>query len=208
MKRIGITELQDDFNIASRYIEENYNKLVSFAGSKVGEHMANDVVNDVYVSVLKAERNGEGFDESKGNIENITLEQFIYSRIKLYCMNERYRGNEYEIPASSNAEPEEMSGIQLAYNNASCDYDELELVDIEVSIEDNIQYLLKFNKEHNIRFMLKNIDFLTSKKFDTSILDGLKELVRFNEDITEYLLNIMEYAKAYPDKYKRIVSSL
>ena len=208
MKRIGITELGENYNVASQFIEENYSKLVSFACSKVGEYMANDVVNDVYVSILKAEKNGDGFDENKGHIESITLEQFIYSRIKLYCMNERYRGNEYEIPASSNAEPEEMTSIQLAYNNASYDYDELELVDIEVSIEDNIQYLLKFNKEHNIRFMLKNLDFLSHRKFDTSILDGLKELVRFNEDITEYLLNIMEYAKAYPDKYKRIVSSL
>lgn len=76
---------------ASEFITNNYNELVGQV-VRMGVHkdMAYDVVADVFMSVVKAEENGEGFDSNYQG-ENRDIEQFVYGRLKGYSKNQKYR---------------------------------------------------------------------------------------------------------------------
>lgn len=86
---------------ASNYIINNYKNLVNIIKSyDVREEKANDLLHDVYISIVDAEENGEGFDmeygsyvTEDGEIETklMSVEQFVIGRIKLYAKNNKYR---------------------------------------------------------------------------------------------------------------------
>ena len=80
---------------ASTYIINNYSNLISVIRQcDISAEKANDLLHDVYISIVDAEDNGEGFDMEFGsridednnvdfNIMNV--EQFVIGRIKLYA---------------------------------------------------------------------------------------------------------------------------
>ena len=86
---------------ASSYIIENYRNLIGIVRScDVKEEKANDLLHDVYISIVDAEENGEGFDMEYGSRVNedgeieanlMSVEQFVIGRIKLYAKNNKYR---------------------------------------------------------------------------------------------------------------------
>lgn len=86
---------------ASTYLIDNYKNLVGIVKScDVKEEKANDLLHDVYISIVDAEENGEGFDmeygttiDADGHIKArlIGVEQFVIGRIKLYAKNNKYR---------------------------------------------------------------------------------------------------------------------
>lgn len=88
---------------ASDYIVEHYTDLVQLT-KKFGikEEKANDLVHDVYLSVVESEDNGNGFDMEYGNklkgdlndyTNMMTVEQFVFGRIKRYAKNNKYNTN-------------------------------------------------------------------------------------------------------------------
>lgn len=86
---------------ASGYIIDNYRNLIGIVRScDVKEEKANDLLHDVYISIVDAEENGEGFDMEYGSRVNedgeieanlMSVEQFVIGRIKLYAKNNKYR---------------------------------------------------------------------------------------------------------------------
>lgn len=95
------TELVDDIVLieprksteASQYITSNYNTLLSYCHKLLGNReRAEDLLQDVVLSVLKSESEYNGFDSNYGD-GTMNVAQFVASRIKLYAKNERYSGN-------------------------------------------------------------------------------------------------------------------
>lgn len=86
---------------ASSYVISNYKNLIGIIrGCDVKEEKANDLLHDVYISIVDAEENGEGFDMEYGSRVNedgeieanlMSVEQFVIGRIKLYAKNNKYR---------------------------------------------------------------------------------------------------------------------
>ena len=82
---------------ASEYMQRNYYHICSKARSvaaKQGVPAQNveDLVNDVFMSILESENNGEGYDEEHGNGE-MSVEKFIFGRLKRYALNSKYRSD-------------------------------------------------------------------------------------------------------------------
>ena len=80
-------------NEASTYIINNYSQVYEHVRKEgIREDKAQDLVEDVLLSILEAERNGEGFDPNYGE-GYMDVSQFVHGRIKLYCKNSRYRSD-------------------------------------------------------------------------------------------------------------------
>ena len=96
---------------ASNYIINNYSNLLGIIrGCEIGWEKANDLLHDVYISIVDAEDNGNGFDmefgsrmDENGNIDVnlMNVEQFVIGRIKLYAKNTKYRSDIIEASNGS-----------------------------------------------------------------------------------------------------------
>ena len=85
---------------ASSYIIENYKYLKGYALSKgVCVDKVDDLLQDVFMSVYSAEKNGEGFDETYGD-GIMDVGNFVRGRINGYANNHRYRGDVVECRVS------------------------------------------------------------------------------------------------------------
>lgn len=213
MRDCRIIELENDSREASNYIKEHYNEMVACARKMVNENCAVDLVHDVYMSIIKDENNGKGYNMNYDGKFNrscgvITVEQFVYGRMKGYSLNERYRNmNSMEIAASATCDTEDMNNVQLAYENATS-YDAIELLDIEVSLREELEYLMTYSSKVNIKFLLKNIFKVSRLKFDISFMSDISELVKKNKEFAESLATVLKFAGQAPAKYESILSSL
>ena len=80
-------------NEASSFIVENYNDVYKYILKEgIREDRAQDLLEDVLLSIIEAERNGEGFDANYGE-GYMDVSQFVLGRIKLYCKNSKYRSD-------------------------------------------------------------------------------------------------------------------
>lgn len=88
---------------ASNYIINNYGNLLGIIRHcDISIEKANDLLHDVYISIVDAEDNGNGFDTEYGSRVNedgdvdynlMSVEQFVIGRIKLYAKNTKYRSD-------------------------------------------------------------------------------------------------------------------
>lgn len=213
MKNCRIIELTNESREASNYIKDHYDHIVSTAKKMVPEQSAIDLVHDVYMSIVRDEDNGEGYHINYDGKFNrscgiITVEQFVFGRMKGYSLNERYRNtNSVEISASSNGDTDDMTGEQLSYENAAS-YDSIELIDIEVSLREELEYLMTFNNKINIKFLLKNIYKISKSKFDISFMSDITMLVKRNKEFADSLATVVKFAVQAPSKYERILASI
>lgn len=202
-------------HIASQFVTDNYELLVLNAAKMgVDPHKCNDIVHDVYLSLFKAEENGEGYDANKGKKSDfITVDQFVFGRLKGYSRNAKYQkdsANSEEISASStSSDVTELSGAQMAYEMAPS-YDEIESIEIEMSIPEEIKYLLSFQSQltMDIKFVLKNISKLARMDFEISIMGELRKAITSNADFAEALTDVVKFAGVHPAKYDTLVASL
>ena len=96
---------------ASSYIMEHYNELIAIIRKQeIKEEKAQDLLHDVYISIVESEEDGNGFDmefgshvDEDGNIETniMDVSQFVIGRIKLYAKNTKYRTDVIEGVHSS-----------------------------------------------------------------------------------------------------------
>lgn len=225
------TMLEPEVNkMATDFVINHYEDLVTAARKMcVAADMCNDIVHDVYVSLLKSEQNGEGYNPNKGNVGlYISLEEFVYGRLKKYSLNKKYRvqngkndvkeyeqilkGNKsaiMEIPSSCQTEDiEDMAFYQKAYVSAAS-YDDLESIEIELSVEEELEYCLTFEStlNMNLRFFLKNLSKIARMDIDTSVFSELKKLGQ-NREFAEAIRTILDFAKANPEKYQALVLSI
>lgn len=91
---------------ASNYIIEHYDELLTFIRkNSIKEEKANDLLHDVYISMVESEDNCEGYDmnfcdmsdKHKNDTVFIDVAQFVYGRIKGYIKNAKYRTDVVEV---------------------------------------------------------------------------------------------------------------
>lgn len=202
-------------NLASEYIEDNYEKILR--DIKKNKWAANgkeaDLLNDVYVSIIEGERNGEGYDPERGRYGYITVEEFVYSRIKGYSKNRKYHDSNIvvngnlEVAASSDGEEvEDLDGFQKAYALAA-EADDLETVEEEISLKQNIEYCIEFNDQigFDILNLFKNLD-LFMNNFNNSIFNRLKQVVKYHDELGEALRQVLSYASKNREKFLKILA--
>lgn len=78
---------------ASNYIMENYKDVVKIIRSAGGvdTDKIEDLIQDVYISIIESEEDGNGFDMNYGTHGLMNVEQFVLGRIKLYAKNAKYK---------------------------------------------------------------------------------------------------------------------
>lgn len=101
INREASTYLLTDYkNILNNLIKSN-----SKRAHRIDINKAEDLLHDVYISLVEAEENGEGFDmeygsrvNENGEVESnlISVEQFVNGRIKLYAKNSKYSSSVVE----------------------------------------------------------------------------------------------------------------
>lgn len=200
--------------LATDYVVEHYNELVRCAAKMgVAPSKVHDIVHDVYTSLVKSESNNEGYDPSMSSKRDyITVEEFVYGRLKGYSKNKAYYTDSYspdEVCASATTDVlDDMSPAQKAYESAAT-FDEIESLNDELSIAEETRYILSFENETklNIRFILKNIQNMATMDFDVSIMAELKEMFK-NVEFAEAFRSIVTFAGRFPAKYEMVAASL
>lgn len=75
---------------ASEYVAEHYEDIVKKVYQMgVPKDNVRDLVHDVYMSLSRSESEGKGYNSNYKD-EEITLEQFVYGRLKGYSKNAKY----------------------------------------------------------------------------------------------------------------------
>lgn len=180
-------------NEASTYIIENYKDIVkNIKKYNVKDEKAADLLHDVYLSFVDSEAEGNGFNMTYGENKNgggaMTVEQFVYGRIKKYALNEKYstevseavRGNILEfdgkkpvkVPtkfytcAASSNETDDLDNndsFQTGYSLASVADSTDEVAEI-LSCREQIDYCIDICSLHGINILniFKNVDMLVS----------------------------------------------
>lgn len=108
LPEVSPTEAETN-NEASDYIANHYRYLLlKIKGFGVKDEKAEDLLHDVFISVLDSENNGQGFDMEYGtrqlnkkNANLMSVEQFVLGRIKLYAKNDKYKTNVIDAMAGS-----------------------------------------------------------------------------------------------------------
>lgn len=214
---------------ASNFISEHYGELVQKAKEMgVDASKAEDIVQDVTVSILKAEEAGDGYDMSRGNKDDsvISVRQFVFGRLKGYSKNKEYRkptessiakpdGSGYfmnEIPSSENSSDlDKLSACQKAYNLAA-DYDSLSDIEDAQAFEEELDYILQFDKvfDYRLSAFLKNIEYF-KENIEAMDVGGLLEKVRdFGSDFKEAFTNVVKFSsinfQLYSDCLERAIA--
>lgn len=215
---------------ASEYISKNFKKLVAYVRSidAVDKNKCEDLVNDVAVSILRGEQFGEGYKMCYMTNEHdtpISVEQFVFGRIKKYANNRKYRKATTSkimertterinlIPADSNTEDLDlMTREQKAYALASTEVHELDDVDSKESIDEEIDYLLSLDGETGGRLsrLLFKLDDLkqfikNNANCDSNISDVFR-VVNCSDDVKEALTDVIMYSRGREDEISRKVA--
>lgn len=194
---VGIIEI--DNNVASRYIEENYEEIMRKTAYMQGvdPSKVTDLVHDVYISVVSAENNGEGF-EIQVDDKVRSVSDFVYGRIKGYSKNAKYRtgSDNVEVAASGTCNADgDLTGCtkeQYVYEMAAS-YDDLEEIEAKMAFSEELNYVLTFQSQVQIdlRMMLKNLGRMAEMTFDSSILADVKSLMHRSEDFAEAMKSVL-----------------
>lgn len=206
----------------SNYIADNYGIILEKV-RQMGVHMnyVEDMVQDVYLSYLKAENEGDGFDSERG----LTVEQAVYGRLKRYSKNTKYQ-KPTEAPKKKATNPEEydmkeicatamdteldnLSPCQKIYNMCAS-VDNIDAVEEKQSLAEQLNFVLSFEDcfkislkgfFNNIEDILDNIDKMSSGLFD--------ELLKFqDEQFKDALLDILSCSFKDPGYFRETLSKV
>lgn len=212
---------------ASKFIAENLSTIrVQARKMGVDPEKVDDLVSDVWVSIRSAELNGEGYDISYSNEDDIiTVEEFVYGRIKGYSRNVKYHSGVMEkrlnrsditksievIPASfdETTELDNLNGFQKAYAMAAS-YDNLDSVEAELSLRNNIEYCLSFDEEvgFSILNLFKNIHMFSDGGFNNSLFDNFKAALKYHDEFCIAFKEVMEVALNNKGAFDAVVQSI
>ena len=81
---------------ATEWLMKNYDNMVKRVKGKGIIDKAEDLINDVYLSLYQAESNGEGFNINYGNGKPMAVETFVIGRIDRYAMAKEYKSSVVE----------------------------------------------------------------------------------------------------------------
>lgn len=215
-------------NEATQYLLKNYKYLVSLAikhGCAVDK--ANDLVHDMFISLMEDENNGEGFDADYGTEDRpMDVAKFVCGRLILYCKNVKYssdvseykssqEGNTYVYCASfeerdSDAENEMVGALQTAMRNAATYDNEEEFLEAN-SIREQIDFCIDVAslRKINLVSMFKNIDLLGENIANLDkrdrLFDRLRSIVKENDEFGADLLSILEFSRDHRETFDKIM---
>lgn len=220
---VGLKEANRN-NEASAYITSHYNELVKdVLKFGIDPSLATDLVNDVWVSMVKSEMNGEGYDVNHSEDGSITVEKFVYGRLKGYSKNNKYHtgfsevhkvGDSYTYTVAASSQGNDYSTMDKYQENylntpdikSECDFSD---IDLKASLLKNVEFCSMFSEEvgFNMMNLFRNIDFFMKKdSFKSSIFDQMRFLITKNEEFGEALKDtIMCYIK-YPEYYESVLA--
>jgi hypothetical protein len=200
---------------------DNYEYVVAQTRKMAGidKNKVLDIVNSVYVSLRKGENLGNGYNPNHpyNGDTPITVEKFVFGRLKGYSKNKEFRegGNDrhyktktthgvtstfidFDLTFASfdGDSAEDMNAFQRAYENA-CTYDddELETIEDKLCIRQNIEFCIDFSDIVNFNFMnlFKNIDEFNTD-FDSGIFEHLKKDLEYHDELRDALFNVLSIA--------------
>lgn len=211
---------------ASNYMTDHFNEIRKQVRKMgVSIDMIDDLVSDVWVSISEAELRGEGYDVSHSNDGDvITVEEFVYGRIKRYSLNTKYRSDVSErhsskdksknieifsASSSDSSDLDSLDGFQKAYALAAS-YDDIDDVDAEMSLRSNIEFCISFNEivGFNIVNFFKNMDMFSSISFNPGIFDKLKEAMNYHHDFRDAFREVMLVAVSKKPVFESVVGTM
>lgn len=207
---------------ASQFVVDNYEALKKdvIIKFRIPQEKSEDLLNDVYISLVETENEGNGFNMNRSNKGDcIMVSQFVYGRIKGYSENIRYRtdvvesgrggGRAYAASGGDSGDFKELDSLQVSYALART-YDDIEEIEDELSIKENIEYCLQFDNIIGLKMnlLLKNIDILVGNNIHKSLLEKLKNATIIHDEFGEAFKNVIQYAIRNRAKFDSIVSSV
>lgn len=202
---------------ASDFVSENYHRMVE-AAHKMGvrSDLANDVVHDVYISLLRSEQSGNAYDsEYCENGDYISVEEFVFGRLKGYCKNGRYHTevSGVEVPAgmrsSQDTEIDSMDNFQKAYALASV-YDDIDAAETTIDIRSNIQVCATIGKAlgWSVIDLFRQLgDPEEAQYIDKELFSSLKMAVE-NTEMAEAIIEVGTYAQDNYEQFLALVDEL
>lgn len=216
----------------SHYIETHYDELLSYTRrvvkkTKKCSASAEDILQDVYISVKNLEDNGQ-LDEII--VDSIPVQQAVKARIKKFALNVAYvtgaeihmsysreRGHYSSVhieSADSNfntntdIDLDSLNSFQKAYAVAAT-YGELELVDDMISLKQDIEYCISVSDEmgFNMMALLKNIEAFNCE-FDKRIMEKVSVMARKNMAFADAIRNILTCSKENKGLFNSIVEAI
>lgn len=191
----------------------------------VDQDKIDDLIGDVWLSIHEAELRGEGYDISHSNEGDvITVEEFVYGRIKRYSLNSRYHSQFVERRVSKKADKnvevvsascsdasdlDNLDGFQKAYAMAAS-YDDMDKLESELSLRKNIEFCMTFDDVIGFKFLnlLKNLSVFSEFGFNNGIFDKLKDTIANNADLGEAFKEVMSVALTNRGVFDATVASM
>lgn len=219
-------------HLATEYCVDNYETILRQARKMNGVDPAKveDLVQDVMVSLLKSENEGEGYDIShsrEGSV--ITVADFVFGRLKNYSRNRKYSlsgCNQHisskrvgdtvvtvvdydELYASPDmsGNTEDMDAVQRAFANAHSYDAEIESIEDSMSLRKDVEFCIDFDEVVGINFLnlFRNIDAF-SESFDSSIFDGLKAKLKYHDELGQALENALTSAVKHRSLFDEVIA--
>lgn len=208
---------------ASQYITDNYDEILrQIPKLGVCEEKAVDLLNDVFVSIIEAENEGNGYDINRANDGDcILVSQFVYGRLKRYAMNTRYRTDvvekklnkdktvKVEVMSSSYSgnDYDTLDSFQKAYATAGS-FDDIEAVEDTLSITERIDFCIDFDYVVGMSMLalFKNIESLGQEDICKSVFEPLKDALKIHDEFAEAFKNVVEYAMTHKARFESILA--
>lgn len=215
--------------LATDYMARNIDRLYSFARTlQIDKSKAEDLVQDVLESILKAEKSGDGYQFSSDKATMITVGEFVKGRIKGYAKNKRYYVSEVssighgETVITCAATPEEtgdmdeMNAFRKQMKNASYEFDGYGNIENSESLREQLLFIESMDELHDFGIMklLKNMDMfdkllvgVKSHKYE-SMFDKVKQAVMTHTDLGEALQAVLEFAKDDRVRFESVLATI
>lgn len=197
-------------NLASTYMSENMNSLIKYI-NKLKVTSPEDLFQDVFLSILKSEEKGEGYNQEYGD-GTITVAQFVYGRIERYAKNKKFSDNKCEVAASTSSEEvEDMDSFQKAFAMASVS-DTTDDVDEYLSIRDELEYCVSICDFYNIniRHIVRNMQEIVgagAKALKVAVAN-ISDIVGKDRDFGEVLWSVLNFGSKYQGKLVEMLDEL
>lgn len=200
----GLKEI-DRNTLATEYMSDNYKRLLRFIECELRVIYPEDLFQDVYISLLKRERVGRGFNQQYGD-GTITVGQFVYGIIKKMSNNKKYQkpcevikgsGAVATASYSEGDDFDDLDSFQKAFAAAKV-YDNTAEVDMNVSIRDELEYCINVCNYYDIQIvnLLRNMDRLADcgKKALEAVTEKIRVVIAKDKELGETLNTVLAYS--------------
>ena len=210
---------------ASTYIENHLSEIQRQV-MKMGVHIDQVIplIHDVWISIRNAELAGNGYDIKHSNENDcITVEEFVYGRIKGYSRNSKYRVDVSEkhhskdvtkqvevisASAEDTTDLDKLNSFQKAYAMAAS-HDDIEDVDAEISLRSNIEFCIDFDQVVGFSMLkfFKNIDTICNVGFNNSLFDKLKDALQYHDEFCVAFREALTVSRTNRGVFESVVAS-